>query len=173
MSDDQKPMAQVQASARGWHSIQLAVLGFVGICGVLKSGNGSQAPRGVEIVAGVLILVGLAVACWATYLVGRVAWPLSPPDAGSGASRRLRTGLTLTFVAVVLVSTAATASWWPTPEDASASGGFVRVGTSAGTLCGTLTEGGDGGSVRLLTEGRHIDIPLSGISTMDPAESCP
>jgi hypothetical protein len=140
MSDDQPTQrphlasrsAQVQASARGWHTVQLAVLGFVGICGVLKSGSSSTSPRGIEELAGVLILVALAVACWATYLVGRAAWPLPGRAAGDGVGpegeaeaerpgRRLRAGLTLTFVSVVLVSTAAASSWWPRPPTSSGS----------------------------------------------------
>ncbi len=29
-------MQRLSASAQGWHTIQLAVLGFMGICGVLR-----------------------------------------------------------------------------------------------------------------------------------------
>lgn len=180
MNDDQpdrhphatSTSAQLQASARGWHSIQLAVLGFVGICGVLKSGSGSPAPRDIEILAGIMVLLALAVACWATFLVGRVAWPLSVPEGAAGthrAARRLRAGLVLTFFAVVLVSTAAAAAWWPTPP--TPDGGFVRVETSAGTLCGTLTPGGEG-SLRLWTQGQHIDIPLDSITALSPSDTC-
>jgi hypothetical protein len=30
---------ELSASARGWHTIQMAVLGFIGICGVLRTTN--------------------------------------------------------------------------------------------------------------------------------------
>ncbi|MGW0390654.1 hypothetical protein ACWDYJ_07105 [Streptomyces sp. NPDC003042] len=187
MSEDDRPTpdphaasvgAQVQASARGWHTVQLAVFGFIGICGVLKSGSGGAAPRGIEELAGVLILVALAVACWATYLVARVAWPLPVPAAAGPegakgverAARRLRRGLALTFLAVVLVSTAAASSWWPTPP--ASQGQLVEVSTSAGTLCGTLGTG-DEGNIRLRTQGQTIDIPLGRIARLSPASTCP
>ncbi|MFB7462075.1 hypothetical protein ACFCZ1_00990 [Streptomyces sp. NPDC056224] len=190
MSQDDRPApdpqsantgAQVQASARGWHTVQLAVFGFIGICGVLKSGGSSPAPKGIEEVAGVLVLVALAVACWATYLVARVAWPVpgSAADAGAApegktgvdrAARRLRWGLMLTFLAVVLVATAAASSWWPTPPAAQEQ--FVQVETLAGTVCGTLASGGEG-SVRLQTQGQSVDVPLSRIASLNPASACP
>ena len=31
--------ADVRGSARGWHQLQVAVLGFVGLCGVLQRGR--------------------------------------------------------------------------------------------------------------------------------------
>ncbi|MEU9300838.1 hypothetical protein [Streptomyces sp. NPDC048269] len=192
MSQDNRPpvpdlhassaAAEVQASARGWHTVQLAVFGFIGICGVLKSGGSSAAPRGIEELAGLLVLVALAVACWATYLVARVAWPVPEPvpDAGTWpegrnsadrSARRLRRGLMWTFLAVVLVATAAASSWWPSPPKASEDQ-FVQVSTSAGTVCGTLGSGSDG-NVLLRTQGQNIDIPLSRISGLAPARTCP
>ncbi|MFG2983421.1 hypothetical protein ACGFYQ_19585 [Streptomyces sp. NPDC048258] len=192
MSQDDRPpvpdlhaanaAAEVQASARGWHTVQLAVFGFIGICGVLKSGGSSEAPRGIEELAGVLVLVALAVACWATYLVARVAWPVPASAAEAGArpegkngvdraARRLRRGLTLTFLAVVLVATAAASSWWPAAPAAS-QGQFVQVSTSAGTLCGTLGSGSEG-NVLLRTQGQDIDIPLSRIAGLTPTTTCP
>jgi hypothetical protein len=30
-------LQELSASARGWHTIQMAVLGFIGICGVLRT----------------------------------------------------------------------------------------------------------------------------------------
>jgi hypothetical protein len=40
-------LEELSASARGWHTIQMAVLGFIGICGVLRT-TGSPAPRAVQ-----------------------------------------------------------------------------------------------------------------------------
>jgi hypothetical protein len=34
-------LKELSASARGWHTIQMAVLGFIGICGVLRTADGS------------------------------------------------------------------------------------------------------------------------------------
>uniref|UniRef100_UPI001C30A4A6 hypothetical protein n=1 Tax=Streptomyces sp. TRM64462 TaxID=2741726 RepID=UPI001C30A4A6 len=171
MSDgEQSGSARLQASARGWHTIQLAVLGFVGLCGVLKSGE-SAAPRGLEAAAGVLLLVALAVACCATYLVGRAAWPPTGREVDVVRDgRRLRRGLWLTFAAVVLVAVATASEWWPA-EDADR-GGLVRVTTSAGTACGTLEAGGEG-VVRLRVEGRSFHVPMHRVAELAPAARCP
>ncbi|MFJ8648496.1 hypothetical protein ACIRNI_20550 [Streptomyces sp. NPDC093546] len=186
-------MSDLQTSARGWHTVQLAVFGFIGICGVLKSGGGgaTAAPRAIEEVAGVLVLVALAVACWATCLVARVAWPLPGPvpepgatqgaagadgpaaQAQERAARRLRAGLTLTFVAVVLVAAAAATSWWPAPAPAAPAGQLLRVTTPAGTFCGTLASGSGDGRVRVQAQGRSIDIPLDSVAELNPTPSCP
>ena len=40
-------LEELSASARGWHTIQMAVLGFIGICGVLRT-TSSPAPRAVQ-----------------------------------------------------------------------------------------------------------------------------
>lgn len=167
--------AHLAGSARGWLTVQLSVLGFVGLCGALKGGGASTAPRGIEALAGVLILLALAVACFATWLVARVAWPLEPEaEAGTErGGRRLRTGIALTFVAVGLVAVAATSSWWPAEPGAGAGGteGLVEVTTSAGTWCGRLGSGGDG-VVRLSVAGRSVDIPVSSIAALTPASAC-
>src|SRR3954463_2059840 len=127
-------LQEVRSSPKGWHGVQLAVLGFIGFCGVLK-GEGSTAPRWMEALAGILVLVALTMALYATYLVGRAAWPLygargaepaddaaegarggaprRAPPGGARGSRRLTTGLALTFTAIALVALAGTSSWWP------------------------------------------------------------
>src|SRR3954452_22818063 len=92
-------LEQLRASAKGWHTIQLAVVGFIGFCGVLK-GEGSTAPHWMEVLAGIVVLVSLGAALFATYLVGRAAGPLYGPRAAAPAddaaelartSRRLTT----------------------------------------------------------------------------------
>ncbi|MCH0538959.1 hypothetical protein I3F58_05195 [Streptomyces sp. MUM 203J] len=161
-----------RGSARGWHTVQLAVFGFVGLCGVLKSGT-PPVPRWLEAAAGVLVLAALAVACWATYLVGRVAWPL-PGRAldAARAGRRLRSGLWLTFLAVLLVAVATATAWWPSPADANGTA-LVRVTTSAGSVCGTLGSGAGHGRVRVLAGGRALDVPLARVTRLSPAGGCP
>ncbi|MEV5968375.1 hypothetical protein [Streptomyces sp. NPDC051921] len=164
---------EVQASARGWLTLQLAALGFVGLCGALKAGgSGSPAPRGVEAVAGVLVLLALLLACLAVYLVGRTAWPhAATPDAPADAARRLRTGLVLTFVTVLLTALAATSSWWPAPDaSASSTATTVEVTTSAGTVCGELTRGS--GALALSVQGRTIDIAVTDVLSVTPVAGC-
>src|ERR1700757_2947897 len=92
-------LEKLSASARGWHTIQIAVLGFIGICGILRT-TSSPAPRAVQLLAAVLAVVALAVACVAIFTVGRVAYPvgdiLDGDRAAAGGSARLRAGIRLT-----------------------------------------------------------------------------
>jgi hypothetical protein len=65
---------QLRVSARGWHGVQLAIIGFIGFCGVLQDGRPDN-PTWLQVWAGVLAMAALVLACVATFLVGRVAWP--------------------------------------------------------------------------------------------------
>ena len=51
-------LAELRVSARGWHSIQLAVIGFIGFCGVLQNGRPDN-PTWLQVWAGILVLVAL------------------------------------------------------------------------------------------------------------------
>jgi hypothetical protein len=175
-------ITQIRASAVAWQKIQFAVLGFIGLCGVLKGTGTSGGPRNLQIAAAVLIVLALIAAGYATFLVGRAAWPLysadRPPPADpsmSGndevkrASRSLRSGLGLTFVALILASLAATSSWWPVKGSSAA---LVSVSTTNGvTLCGTWA-GDSNGSLVLQFSGQLDQIPLSQITMVDPTSSC-
>jgi hypothetical protein len=117
--ESESRLSKLQESAKGWHKLQFGVFGFVGLCGVLKSGDAS-APRRIQILAGLLAVLALGITCLAVYLVGRVAWPTLrddlPDDSEEAyvAERRLQAGLALTFAAVALVALAALTNWWPT-----------------------------------------------------------
>ena len=77
--------AQVQASAREWHKLQLGVLGFVGLCGVLRGDSGSGRPLWLQDLSGVAALAGLVLALVAVTLVATVAFPLAAvPESASG-----------------------------------------------------------------------------------------
>jgi hypothetical protein len=170
-------LAELRNSARGWHGIQLAVIGFIGLCGVLK-GEGSTAPRWVEVLAGYLTLGALAFACLATYLVGRAAWPLydvrraAPPVAEEllRTSRRITSGLVLTFSAVAFVALAGASSWWP---EKSAEGGGAAVELQAGgtSVCGTLAQG-PSGAVAIVADGRQLSVPIEQLTALSPADGC-
>src|SRR5215469_6327054 len=75
---------ELSASARGWHTIQMAVLGFIGICGVLRTAS-SPAPRAVQWLSAALAVAALAAACVAIFTVGRVAYPVGDATRGTSA----------------------------------------------------------------------------------------
>ncbi|MCX2181173.1 hypothetical protein KV205_11600 [Streptomyces sp. SKN60] len=168
---------RLQTSARGWLTLQLAVLGFAGLCGALKSGGtgGSGAPRAVEAVAGVLVLPALGVACAATYLVARIAWPVRTPPPTADVvrtGRRLHLGIGLTFLAVLLVAVAASTAWWP-EERPSKAGALVEVSTASGTWCGTLRASGGGAlGLEVADAGQPVDIPLGEVAALRPVGTC-
>jgi hypothetical protein len=112
-------MKQLSTSAQGWHTIQMAVLGFIGICGVLRT-TSTSTPRGVQVLAAILAVAALVVACLAILTVGRVAYPIDAAiDHGASpqelvrAQRQLRIGIELTVLAVILIVIAALSGWWP------------------------------------------------------------
>ena len=173
---------ELRTSARGWHGVQLAVLGFIGLCGALQSGSDGSGPGWLQRLAAVLVLAALAVACLATVLVASEAWPVhtgrqaaaigratSRSDAEvRRGGRHLRTGIALTFHAVVLVALATSTSWWPKAAQGS---DLVEVSTSQGAFCGTLTSS-DGGSLSLDVAGRSVVLPLDRVAGLRPVASC-
>ncbi|MFD7626762.1 hypothetical protein ACFV7Q_12130 [Streptomyces sp. NPDC059851] len=169
----------LQATAKGWHGIQLAVLGFIGLCGVLKGSGPAGVPRDIQVLAGLLALGSLAVACFAIFLVGLAAWPLYRTVARPADPRRtsgaLRTGIALTFTAVALLALSAAASWWPakaeTPKAETAKQSLVRVSTATGTFCGPLSES-DYGSLAVRADGRTVTVALSEVTALQPVPSC-
>ena len=171
-------LAELRDSARGWHGVQLALLGFIGLCGVLKD-EGSAAPRWLQILAGVLVLAAFALACVATYLVGRAAWPLyglgddgprvEETAAVRRTSRSLTRGLGLTFVAVGLLALGAAASWWP---EVRAERNQVEVQTGDLAWCGRLAEG-QPGALSVVTEDRGtVQLAFADITGLRPVDAC-
>jgi len=168
-------LAELSASARGWHTIQLAVLGFIGICGVLRTAS-SPAPRMVEWLAAALAVAGLAVACLAIFTVGRVAYPVS--DATDGASAvpsavraaaRLRAGIRLTIVALILAVVAALSGWWPAATSTTAA---AVTGTNGQAWCGPLVNG-PAGAISVRTGNGVITVPAQAIAQVRPVTRCP
>ena len=175
-TSDTGNLAELRTSARGWHGVQLAVLGFIGLCGVLK-GSDSSLPHWLEVLAGWLVLVALAVACLATVLVAFAAWPvyaMAPqPDDTNEIRRtvgRLRMGIALTFVAVALTALATTSQWWPTEAESAASA-LVAVSTADGEVCGEL-EQMDSSTITLNSDGETVSIGLSDVVSLQSVSSC-
>src|ERR1700729_3278196 len=135
------PLRELTASARGWHTIQMAVLGFTGLCGVLRTA-GSPAPRAVQVLAAALAVIAVAAAFLAIFLVGQIAYPVTAGTSGPGAgqdlaraSARLRTGIRMTVAALLIAAIAGLSGWWPALTAASAG---ERISTTSQAWCGML-----------------------------------
>jgi hypothetical protein len=184
------PSEQIAGSARGWNGIQLAVLAFVGLCGVLSEAD-ARHPRWLQVTAGLLAVSALALACLAVFLVASVAWPLAnrqatvrardesgPPDVdrSRGARRRLQSGTALTYVAVAVMALAASANWWPVTDASGAdstpdTAQVLITDIQGNAACGELTEG-PAGTIRLATARGTVELSLTALATVGPAADC-
>jgi len=164
------PSPKLVESARGWHTIQLAALGFIGICGVLRTA-GPTAPSLVQVIAAILAVASLVIACWAVFVVGRVAWPTASAVPSAVAGARLRAGVRLTVLALALVVVATLSGWWPKPTDTAANA--VSVTDSAGqTWCGPLTSAPPG-TVGVHTAQQVVNVPLQTVAQIQAVSGCP
>ena len=176
---DASTPVDLASSARGWHGVQLAVLAFIGLCGVLSDSDPTS-PRWLQILAGVLAIAALVLSCASIFLVASVAWPFPTREARTGpeAARRLRLGVTLTYTAVAVMALAASSGWWPTkdepaPEEGAAAGGQVVQITdgSGSTACGELVAG-PAGRIRISTADGPVELATSGLAAIEPVDSC-
>jgi hypothetical protein len=147
----------------------MAVLGFIGICGVLRTVD-SPAPRPVQWLAAALALIALAVACVAVFSVAQVAYPVSEAGggAGPGAAARLRAGIRLTIVALILAVVAALSGWWPAASTAAA---VAVTATSGQAWCGPLVSG-PAGAISVRTARGVITVPAPAIAQVRPVAQC-
>ena len=163
---------ELSASARGWHTIQMAVLGFIGICGILRTTSG-PAPRAVQWLAAALAVAALAAACIAVFTVGRVAYPagdaLDGDRAAAGGTARLRAGIRLTIMALILAVIAALSGWWPSPASNPA---VAVTGTTGQAWCGPLVSG-PADAISVHTANGIITVPTQAIAQVSPVGRCP
>ena len=160
---------RVQGSAREWHKLQLAALGFVGLCGVLKGDSGRDLPTWLQTTAGALALAGLGLAGLAVLLVAPVAWPVvAVPEKTETAARRLRTGILLTVAAVGVTALSTMGNWWPNDD---AGDTVVRVTTADGQACGPILASGPGW-IELDLDGDRVRVPLDQLVSLSPVDSC-
>jgi hypothetical protein len=175
-------LVELRASAKGWHGVQLAVLGFIGLCGVLQGAAGQSGPHWLQVLAGLLVLLALALACTATSLVATAARPVHEIEDGVAAgvsadnllhhtASRLRLGIMITFLAVVVLAVGATSSWWP--EETASIGGasLVEITTNQGAACGTLQDG-DPGTITISNGGQQVVVPAESVVRLRPVTTC-
>lgn len=172
-------IAELRVSARGWHGVQLAVLGFIGLCGVLQRDAGSGKPHWLQVLAGLLVLAAFGLACLATVLVALAAWPVyaARPHGGEDAevaatSRRLRVGITLTYVAVAILALATSSAWWPGGTSSDQNRSAVEVTTRAGRICGDLGTPSGQGVLAVTAGGQAVELALSDVLSVTPVDTC-
>jgi hypothetical protein len=174
-------LEQLRVSARGWHGVQLAIIGFIGFCGVLAESRPDN-PTWLQVWAGILAIAALALACVATFLVGRVAWPLYGGKAQDTASdeaaelardgRRLRTGLVLTFAALAALALGTATGWWPQEEGGGDDGALVQVQAAGGERwCGSLGAARQG-FLSVVADGSSVVVPLQDVVLVRSVDAC-
>ncbi|MBA3749129.1 MAG: hypothetical protein H0W96_16795 [Solirubrobacterales bacterium] len=175
-------LAELRGSAKGWHGIQLAALGFIGLCGVIQTGDSTN-PWSLQVLAGILVLVAFGLACGGIYLVGRAAWPLygGEPQIASGddagaiavASRQVTRGLLMTFLSIAALALATATSWWPKEGAGGGAASAVQVQTDDGrTACGELTASSQPGTLRIVTDGQPVVVSLDAVASVAPGGGC-
>jgi hypothetical protein len=180
----QDRLAELRVSAKGWHGVQLAALGFIGLCGVIETGNSTN-PWALQVMSGILVLVAFGLACGGIYLVGRAAWPLyrGEPQTATGGeaaiaatSRQLTRGLLMTFLSIATLALATAASWWPQEQARDRGGGGaadIQVQTNDGrTACGELSESPSSGTLRVIADDEPVDVALTALASISPVGSC-
>jgi hypothetical protein len=173
-------LAALRVSARGWHGIQLAAIGFIGLCGVLQGGRPDN-PMWLQVFAGIMALAALALVIVATVIVALVAWPLysgrEPSVADEAAEldrdgRRLKRGLVLTFASLAVLALGTATGWWPQDEGDGGGGGLVAVeATNGERWCGTLDDAGPG-RLGVSVDGSPVVVSLQDVAAVDPVDSC-
>jgi hypothetical protein len=171
-------LEKLSAAARGWHTIQMAVLGFIGICGILHTAS-SSAPRVIQWLAAALAVAALAAACAAIFTVGRVAYPVgdiadgaSAVPGAAAAAARLGAGIRLTIVALILAVVAALSGWWPSASTSASAGAAVAVTAASGQAwCGPLVSG-PAGAVSVRTVNGVVAVPAQDIAQISPVTQC-
>ena len=169
-------LTELRVSARGWHGIQLAVIGFIGFCGVLQDGRPDN-PTWLQVWAAILVL-GRACArvrrdiprrpCGVAAVrrspVGRRGLRARSAAPQKGAApdvrRRRRAGARHGLGLVAAVG------------GRGGGGQLVAVQASSGErACGSLVQASPG-TLRVSVDGRTVDVALQDVAAVDPVDSC-
>jgi hypothetical protein len=173
-------LEELRVSARGWHGVQLAVLGFIGLCGVLQTGGSDDRPRWLQVLSGILVLGAFGLACVATVLVAIAAWPVyaadrsveSEGEATARTGARLRTGIVLTFVAVAVLALATSSAWWPSRAAGDDGTSPVEVRTRTAVVCGDLAASPEQEVLAVSAGGQVVKVNIAEVVSVRPVQSC-
>jgi hypothetical protein len=175
---DPEALEELATSARGWHRIQLAVLGFIGFCGILWDGGDPSAPSWLRWLPAVLVTLALLIAVLAIYVVGRVAYPFrgpirtapeQVPQAVEVRARRLRTGIALTYVAMTVLVVATLSGW--SPDTAEVDDVAVVADVTGQAWCGELDDRG-GDQLRVDTAEGPVTLAVDRVAVIHPVTGC-
>ncbi len=160
-------------SAKGWHNIQLAVMGFIGLCGVLRMGETPAGPDWLMFWSTGMSVLAFITSLLSMWMVGSVAFPLygfaSEQQMPESAPGRLKGGIGMTFASIIMMVLASLAGWWPTPSGTDS----VEVRDSRGaSACGTWVDGAPAGSMWLRTDDGTVTVRLSQVTDMRPVATC-
>jgi len=121
------PGIWLQKSAREWQRVQVGVLGFVGLCGMLRGDSGEEQPLWLQKSGGLAAVAALVAAILAVTFVATIAQPFGARSISlQAAQRRLRIGIGTTFVALGLTVISALGMWWPHETNKLTGGCYLR-----------------------------------------------
>lgn len=156
-------------SAKGWHNIQLAVMGFIGLCGVLRMGETPTGPEWLSWWSAGMSVAAFISGIISMWMVGGVAFPLyGGGQMPRNAAGRLKGGIGMTFATIVMMTLGAIGGWWPT------GGNNVQVSDPSGnSACGELMQGAPSGSMWLQTDaGRVVTVSLKNVAEIRQVSTC-
>jgi hypothetical protein len=129
--------------------------------------------RAVQLLAAAVAVAALAVACVAIFTVGRIAYPvgdaLHGDRAAAAGTARIRAGIRLTIIALILAVIAALSGWWPSPASNPA---VAVTGTTGQAWCGPLVSG-PAGAISVRTATGIVTVPAQAIAQVSPVGRCP
>jgi hypothetical protein len=159
-------------SAKGWHNIQLAVMGFIGLCGVLRTGETPTGPEWLSWWSTGMSVAAFVTALISMWMVGGVAFPLyGGEQMPRNATGRLKGGIGMTFATIVLMALGALTSWWPAGADGE--GGNVQVSDATGnSACGELMRGAPSGSMWLQTDEGRMTVAIKNVTEIRQVAAC-
>ena len=159
-------------SAKGWHNIQLAVMGFIGLCGVLSMGEEPAGPQWLSWWSTGMSVAAFVSGIISMWMVGGVAFPLyGGEQMPENAAGRLKGGIGMTFATIVMMALGALGGWWP--ASASGEGSNVEVSDQSGnSACGVMMQGAPSGSMWLQTSEGRVTVTLRNVAEIRQVTSC-